>query len=234
MALRHGWEKPECLGCRSGLHPEPQRDTADRPTVPDSGSDDPTDHIPIRGIGRRRGRRPPRGDRNSPEQRHSGAGGGGSGGGLRISCVGAYVQGATGQINAAGINGANASNSSGAGGSGSGGEVWIQSLLHRHDVRHVAHQRRGASAPVPSRGPDRLLEPGVGRRRSRASFSSSQPPGPRLPTSTSSRSPTPTTGAVYSNPPFIYAGGMVTGQGRSGPALRGTCPRRTTPTQSKS
>ena len=28
--------------------------------------------------------------------------------------------------------------------------------------------------------------------------------------------PSPTTGAVYSNPPFAYAGGLVTGEGRSG------------------
>src|SRR4029078_12104703 len=65
-----------------------------------------------------------------PNNDDQGGGGGGGGGGLRISCVGAYAQAATGTIVASGKEGGNAASnlSAAAGGSGSGGEVWIQSF----------------------------------------------------------------------------------------------------------
>jgi hypothetical protein len=152
----------------------------------------------------------------APTNDDQGGGGGGAGGGLRISCVGAYTQGATGTIVASGKEGGNAPSNlnAAAGGSGSGGEVWIQSFSTVTMAATATIAVVGAARLFPSAG---LI--GCTNQASGAG-------GPGLvqieagtgppPTASFNLQPTstPTSGAVFSNPPFQYAGG-VTGQATS-------------------
>jgi hypothetical protein len=156
-----------------------------------------------------------------PNNDDQGGGAGGGGGGVRISCVGAYSQGASGQILARGAQGNFAQASAGAGGSGSGGEVWIQSF---------ASVTMNASATIDVTGPPRV-GPTVGQIG--CSNQAAGGGGAGLvqieagqgPPATASFNilppPTPTSGAVFAAPPFAFAG-TVTGQGRSGLRYSGT------------
>jgi hypothetical protein len=149
-----------------------------------------------------------------PNNDDQGAGGGGGGGGLRISSVGAYTQGPGATIQARGAQGNTAQASGGGGGSGSGGEVWIQTF---------STVTIDATATIDVDGPVRL-SPTVG-----AIGCSNQAAGgggdglvqieagqgpPATPSFMLLPTPTPTTGAVFSAPPFAF-GGTVTGTGFS-------------------
>jgi hypothetical protein len=156
-----------------------------------------------------------------PNNDDQGAGAGGGGGGVRISSVGPYSQGATGQILARGAQGHTAQAQGGGGGSGSGGEVWIQSF---------SSVTMAAAATIDVTGPPRL-SPTIG-----AIGCSNQAAGGggaglvqleagQGPTPTASFNllpiPTPTSGAVFAAPPFAF-GATITGQGRSGLRYAGT------------
>jgi hypothetical protein len=149
----------------------------------------------------------------SPANDDQGGGGGGGGGGVRISCVGAYTQGtpsAVGSILSRGATGASgaAGQLAGAGGSGSGGEIWIQSFatvtIHPTAVMDVTGPPRlnpmvgtiGCSNQASGGGGAGLIqiEAGLGP--------------PATPSFNILPSPTPTSGAVFSAPPFVFAGGV--------------------------
>jgi hypothetical protein len=144
-----------------------------------------------------------------------GAGGGGAGGGVRISCLGPYAQGASGVITARGAFGAYAQGGGGGGGSGSGGEVWIQtfSTLFVSATATIDVTGPGRFAPsVGSIGCSNQAAGGGGPGLVQLEAGQGATPTPNfnlLP------APTPTTGAVFSAPPFAFAG-AITGQGRSG------------------
>jgi hypothetical protein len=146
-----------------------------------------------------------------------GGGGGGGGGGIHISCVGPYAQStasAGGTISCSGAQGATAQTASGAGGSGSGGEIWIQSFatvtIAATAVMNVDGPPRfgptlgniGCSNQASGGGGAGLIQIEAGM-------------GPAAtPSFVIVPVPTPTTGAVFSAPPFALAG-MVSGQARS-------------------
>ena len=149
-----------------------------------------------------------------PNNDDQGAGAGGGGGGLRISCIGAYAQNAGGTILARGAQGNLAQAQGGGGGSGSGGEVWIQTFstvsIDPTAVIDVDGPGRlspfvgaiGCSNQAAGGGGDGLvqIEAGVGP--------------PATPSFMLLPTPTGTTGAVFSAPPFAYSG-VVTGMGFS-------------------
>jgi hypothetical protein len=151
-----------------------------------------------------------------PTNDDQGGGGGAGGGGLRISCVDAYSQGTTGIILARGVVGGSAQTLGGCGGTGSGGEVWIQtfSTLTMNATSLINVDGPGRLSPVVGQigcsnqaaggGGDGLVQMEAGS-------------GP-TPTVNFNLQPVPSgsSGAVFSAPPFVFAGGMVTGQGRSG------------------
>jgi Bacterial Ig-like domain len=151
----------------------------------------------------------------APNNDDQGAGAGGGGGGLRISCVGAYAQGAAGMILARGAQGQTAQAQGGGGGSGSGGEVWIQTF---------ATLTINAAGTIDVTGPGRF-SPTVGAigcsnqaagggGAGLVQLEAGQGPTPTaafnlVPTST------PTAGAVFSAPPFGFSG-AITGHVDSG------------------
>jgi hypothetical protein len=154
---------------------------------------------------------------NPPNNDDQGGGGGGGGGGLRISSVGAFTMGtavAAGQILSVGAQGAGAQTLGAAGGSGSGGEIWIQSFstvtISANSIMNVDGPTRlaptsgniGCSSQASGGGGDGLVQIEAG-----------QGPTP-TPSFMLLPVPTPTNGAVFSAPPFQYAGG-VTGQATS-------------------
>ena len=156
-----------------------------------------------------------------PNNDDQGGGAGGGGGGIRISSVGAYSQGVTGQIIARGAQGNFAQAQGGCGGSGSGGEVWIQSF---------STVTMNAAATIDVTGPPRL-SPTVGligctnQAAGGGGAGLVQLEAGSGPTPTASFNlqpvPTPTSGAVFSAPPFAF-GVTITGQGRSGLRFAGT------------
>jgi hypothetical protein len=151
-----------------------------------------------------------------PNNDDQGGGGGGGGGGLRISCVGAYAQGATGAINASGATGGNAPANlfAAAGGSGSAGEVWIQSF---------STITMNATSLISVIGPTRLFpsagligctnQASGGGGAGLVQMEAGQGPTPTV-NFNLQPVPTPTSGAVFSNPPFQF-GGTIQAQARS-------------------
>jgi hypothetical protein len=151
-----------------------------------------------------------------PSNDDQGAGGGGGGGGLRISCVGPYVQNGSqfnGIITARGAQGNTAQADGGGGGSGSGGEVWIQSF---------STVTITATAVIDVTGPGRFspVVGAIGCSNHAAGGGGAglvQIEAAQGPTPSASfdlqPTPTATTGAVFSAPP-IQAG--ILGQADSG------------------
>jgi hypothetical protein len=145
----------------------------------------------------------------APNGDDQGGGGGGGGGGVRISSVGAYTQGATGQIISNGAQGATAQTLGGGGGSGSGGQVWIQSFatLTMDPAAIISVDGPGRLGPVAGQiGCSNQAAGGGGDGLVQLEAGQGPTPTPNfqlLPV------PTPTTGAVFSAPPFQFAGGVV-------------------------
>jgi Bacterial Ig-like domain len=149
-----------------------------------------------------------------PSNDDQGAGGGAGGGGLRISSIGSFSM-TGGMISARGSQGNTAQAFGGGGGSGSGGEVWIQtfSTLFVSATATIDVTGPGRFAPiVGSIGCSNQAAGGGGAGLVQLEAGQGATPTPNFnlfPT------PTPTTGAVFSAPPFAFAG-TITGQGRSG------------------
>ena len=196
------------------LPPEPQRRAAHRPALAGPGRDDPTDRATIGRIGRRRRRRSPRLGRHTSGQRRSGR--------RRwwrrrrpphLVRRRLYPR-SDGPDQRGGCHGRKRLQLVGAGGSGSGGQVWIQSFISATFAASLADQRRWPVSAVPIGRPHRLLgqaSGGGGPGLVQVEAAAPTPLNFNL-----QPAPSPTSGAVYSNPPFIYAGGLVTGEGRSG------------------